>query len=173
MKAGLLSTLAAQRPAFLAFVKRRVRSGADADDLLQQAMLKATSSIDAVRDGERIEAWFYRVLRNTIADHHVEWARREARLELLAREASEEPPGEAASCACSLGVLDELRPEYADVLRRVDIEEASLDEAAASLGITPNNAKVRLHRARKAMREALVAFCGKCSARGCAGCNCA
>ena len=77
--------LAEQRSAFLAFARTRVRSGADADDLLQQALLKAAERLDKLRDGERLEAWFYRVLRNTIADHHAEWARRESRLDLLAR----------------------------------------------------------------------------------------
>lgn len=168
----LLVMLAEQRSAFLAFVRKRLRSGADADDLLQQALLKAASSIDTVRDGERIEAWFYRVLRNTIADHHLEWARRESQVELLAREASEAAPEEAAVCGCSLGVLDTLRGEYAEILRRVDIDEESLDDAARAVGITPNNAKVRLHRARKALRRALLSFCGTDSARACASCGC-
>lgn len=168
----LLALLAGQRPAFLAFVRRRVRSGADAEDILQQALLKATSSIDTVRDGERLEAWFYRILRNTVADHHAEWARRETRLEVLAREASEAPPEEAAVCACSLGVLGTLRSEYAEILRRVDVDEESLDDAARAVGITPNNAKVRLHRARKALRGALLSFCGTDSARACASCGC-
>jgi hypothetical protein len=68
----LLVLLADQRPAFLAFARKRVRSGADAEDLLQQALLKAAERLDTVRDGERLEAWFFRVLRNTIADHHAE-----------------------------------------------------------------------------------------------------
>lgn len=168
----LLVMLAEQRPAFLAFVRRRVSSGADAEDLLQQGLLKAAERLDTLREGERLEAWFYRVLRNTIADHHAAWARREARLELLAREASMAPPEEAAVCGCSLGVLDTLHAEYAEVLRRVDIEEQSLDDVARDLAITPNNAKVRLHRARKALRTALLSYCGTDSVDACASCAC-
>ena len=168
----LLVMLAERRTAFLAFVRKRVRSGADADDLLQQALLKAAEKLDTVRDGERIDAWFYRVLRNTIADHHAEWARRESRLELLAREASEAPPEEAAVCACSLGVLATLHADYAEILRRVDIDEESLDEVARATGITPNNAKVRLHRARNAMRRALLSYCDTDSSRACESCRC-
>ena len=169
---SLLVMLAEQRSAFLAFVRKRVRSGADAEDLLQQALLKAAEKLDTVRDGERLEAWFYRVLRNTIADHHAEWARRESRLELLAREASEAPPEDAAVCGCSLGVLDALHTEYAEILRRVDIDEELLDDVAGALAITPNNAKVRLHRARKALRAALLSYCKTDSARACQSCAC-
>lgn len=168
----LLAVLAEKRPAFLAFVRKRVRSGADADDLLQQALLRATEKIGTLRDGERADAWFYRVLRNTLADHHTEWARRASQLDALAREASEAPPEEAAACACSLGLLGELRPEYAEIVRRVDLDEQSLDEASTALGISSNNAKVRLHRARKALREALLERCDVQSTRQCQACDC-
>ena len=77
-----------------------------------------------------------------------------------------------AICACSLGQLEHIRPEYADILRHVDIEEQPLSEAAAALGITPNNASVRLHRARKALREQLQSFCGVSSMRACLNCGC-
>ncbi len=168
----LLFILAEQRSAFLAFARTRVRSGADAEDLLQQALLKAAERLETVRDGERPEAWFYRVLRNTIADHHAEWARRESHLDLLAREEIEPPPEEAAVCGRSLGVLDRLQSEYAEILRRVDIDEESLDDAARGLAITPNNAKVRLHRARKALRAALRSYCRTDSVRACQSCAC-
>lgn len=167
-----LGLLASRRDAFLDFARKRVRSGADAEDLLQQALLKAAEKVDTLRANERLDAWFYRVLRNTIADHHAEWARRESRLETLAREASEAPPEDAAVCACSLGILESIHHEYADILRRVDIEGDSLDEAAKALGIASNNAKVRLHRARKSLRTALSSFCGTESVRACMACSC-
>ena len=52
----LLVRLANQRPAFLAFVRRRVRSDADAEDLLQQALFKAAEKVDTVRDGHHLAA---------------------------------------------------------------------------------------------------------------------
>ena len=72
----------------------------------------------------------------------------------------------------SLGQLDRIRPEYADMLRRVDIDEERLPEVASSLGITVNNATVRLHRARKALRDQLRSFCGVDSLRACLDCSC-
>lgn len=169
---ALLVLLAKERPRLLAFVRKRVRSGADAEDLLQQALTKAVSSLGGVRDESKLLAWFYRVLRNTISDHHAEWARREEKLELLAREASEAPPEDAAVCGCSLGVLAQLPPAYAAILRQIDIEEEPLAEVAQQLAITPTNAKVRLFRARRALREALRAYCGTDSAKACLSCDC-
>ena len=168
----LLQTLAGRRATFLEFVRRRVRSDADAKDLLQQALIKATEKLHSLRSGERVDAWFFRVLRNVIADHYADGARREARLTLLAREASEAPPADAVACGCSLGLLETLHADYAAILRRVDLGEEPLDDVARALGITPNNAKVRLHRARKALRGALLSFCGTESLRACQSCGC-
>jgi RNA polymerase sigma-70 factor (ECF subfamily) len=48
----------------------------------------------------------------------------------------------------------------------------SLIEAAARLDITHNNATVRLHRARKALRDAMEAHCGVTDPQACAACRC-
>lgn len=169
----LLRMLAERRPQFLAFLRRRTTSAADAEDLLQQGLLKAAERIADLRAEERLEAWFYRVLRNVVADHRAAASRSQAKLEAAARELA--PDAIAASdgsCACSLGILEGLRAEYAEILRRVDIRGTDLEEAAASLGIARNNAKVRLHRARKAMRTAMQDTCGTSSMRACLSCSC-
>ena len=51
--------------------------------------------------------------------------------------------------------IDELPDTYREVLLLRDIEELSTDEAAALLGVTPNAVKIRLHRARQALRTML------------------
>jgi hypothetical protein len=64
--------------------------------------------------------------------------------------------------------------EYADLIEQVDVAGLSIEEVAAKSGITPNNAYVRLHRARKALRERLESACGKCATGGgrCGDCYC-
>ena len=51
--------------------------------------------------------------------------------------------------------IDRLPETYRTVLLLRDIEELDSEEAAVILGITPNAVKVRLHRARQALRELL------------------
>ena len=75
-------------------------------------------------------------------------------------------------CDCSVAQAKSLSPNYASVLNLVDMRGASLTEAATALGITVNNATVRLHRARKALREAMLEHCGVQSARDCLDCRC-
>ena len=63
-------------------------------------------------------------------------------------------------------------PEYAEALHGVEVDGLSLKDFAAAAGITPNNAAVRVHRAREALRRRLVATCATCAARGCVDCTC-
>ncbi|MBX3190561.1 MAG: sigma-70 family RNA polymerase sigma factor [Labilithrix sp.] len=171
----LVHALAADRDSFLAFVRGRVRTEADAEDILQQGLIKAAAHASAIREPDKVRSWFFQILRNLIADHHARTAR-DARSEPLPEEGEGEleapMPEEAKSCACCLRQLDTLRAEYADILRRVDLDEQSLSEVASALGITINNATVRLHRARKALREQLVAYCGTSPGHSCRGCEC-
>ncbi|WP_204313660.1 hypothetical protein, partial [Stenotrophomonas maltophilia] len=48
--------------------------------------------------------------------------------------------------------------------RRADLEEASLKAVAEQCGLTANNAAVRLHRAREALRSVMHARCTACQA---------
>ena len=172
MSTTLIHALAEDREQFLAFVRRRVRSGADAEDLLQQAMVKATEHVADLRDPEQVRAWFYRILRRVVADHHARWALRESKLAVLAADIDEATEEEVATCACSLGQLEGLRAEYAEILKRVDVDDEPIADVARALGITANNATVRLHRARRALRDHLKAFCGVTTMRACLDCTC-
>ena len=54
------------------------------------------------------------------------------------------------------GAIDKLPESYRTVLMLRDIEGLDTDEAAKSLGITPNAVKIRLHRARMALRTLIA-----------------
>lgn len=168
----LLVLLAKERRTFLRFLTSRVRSEADAEELLQHALLRAAEKIDTLEEPGRLEAWFYRILRRSIADHFAHRATEGARLEALRAEAESGTDEQVATCACSLGLLARLRPPHQEMLRRVDIEEEPVVAVATSLGITANNATVRLHRARKELREELLRFCNAHSVASCLACDC-
>lgn len=171
-----MARLTKGRGRFVAFVRRRVSSDADAEDIVQQGFARAAEKVVELRDGRRVEPWFYRILRRLIADGHARRALRARKLDELAATMQEATPEETASCACALGLLDSLRPDYADILKRVDLDDQSLDQAAAALGITANNAGVRLHRARARLRADVEALCGtpgaEAARQACADCEC-
>ncbi len=65
-----------------------------------------------------------------------------------------------------------LKPEYAQALQRIDVDGVSVQQYAEEVGITPNNAGVRVFRARQTLRKRVVRWCGSCAARGCIDCSC-
>ena len=129
-----------------------------------------------MREGESAVGWFYRVLRNAVIDHHRRGGATGRALERLAREMEEanEPPPDAveAACACVARLAGDLKPEYAQALRRVEVEGGSLAELAREAGITSGNAAVRLHRARQALLREVTRSCGTCAEHGCVDCTC-
>ena len=162
---------------FLNFLERRLGNRADAEDLLQTAYLKAVAEAGTVRDEEKIVPWFYQLLRNLLIDHY-RGTGAAARLdEHLVHEtqtstAIDDEELFREVCRCMTDVIEGLKHDYHEILLRVELRDEPLQHAASELGITPNNASVRLHRAREALRKALQATCGVCTEHGCLNCTC-
>jgi RNA polymerase sigma-70 factor (ECF subfamily) len=157
-----------------------VDDAALAEDLLQQSLVRAVERHHAVREETSAVAWFYQILRNTLVDyyrsHGAEARRDDAYLQELVATGQdmEPPPGEVMDtvCACLNQLLPALRPNYAELLRRIDLQGESPQQVAGALKISPNNLTVRLHRARQALRARLEETCGICTTHGCLNCTC-
>jgi RNA polymerase sigma-70 factor (ECF subfamily) len=167
----VVAAIEGERGRYVDFLRRRV--GPDAEDVYQQSLLKAIERAGAVRDLSLARPWFWRVLRNAVADHHAARVSRDARLAALAASEAATPDEAAAACACALGLLPKLPAAYGEMLRRVDVDDERVVDVARDLGISADNAAVRLHRARKALRERLQGCCKASSMRACFECQCA
>ena len=160
---------------YLGFARKRLSDPDLAADAVQESLLKALKAADQIRDEESVKAWFYRILRRTIIDLY---RRRDARDRALA-ELEREPNApvdmelERVVCACIERLLPAMSPQYADVIRRLDLHEESADAVAASVGISRNNLNVRLHRARQQLKQRLEQSCRVCARHGCLDCHCA
>lgn len=159
---------------FTAFARKRLSDPELAADVVQESLTKALQSADRINDEASAKAWFYRILRRTIIDLY---RRRDVQERALARmerelDAPPTPEEEHAYCECLNALIPALTPEYAEILRRIDLEGQPYAEVAADLGVTETNAKVRLHRARTQLRERLTAVCGICTVHGCLDCTC-
>ncbi|AKV00922.1 RNA polymerase sigma-70 factor, ECF subfamily [Labilithrix luteola] len=174
----LVETLAASRAAFVRFVRPRVESDAAAEEIVQSAFLKGFERGGSLRDDESATAWFYRILRNAIVDH---WRRRDAKGRALETLAAELPASfedaqlddRNRACGCVRALTTGLKPEYRELLEKVDVDGVSVPDAAGQLGITANNAAVRLYRARQALKKRVEDTCRSCASHGCVDCTCA
>ena len=113
----------------LAFLKRRLGSADEAEEVLQDFMLRALDRAGDLRQVLTVRGWLSRVLASTIADHQRRAARRRSSTTPIGPEQVETIPSEpdaaldAAVCDCLESLLPTLKPEHADVIRRIDLRE--------------------------------------------------
>jgi RNA polymerase sigma factor (sigma-70 family) len=175
----VIPDLLEHRHRLVRYVRALVDDAALAEDVVQEALLKALRAAPDVRDEDALTSWLFRVARNAAYDLHRRRSREARRLERFAAErfAAEaetalEPEDEAALCTCYEALLPTLRPEYADLIETVELGGEHPEAAAERLGITPGNLKVRRHRARRQLRQRLEEACRACATHGCLDCTC-
>lgn len=164
------------RQAFMGFLVKRLGNRADAEDVLQEFCIRVLARKDQLRDAERMDAWLYTILRSTLNDHYRKGARRTRLAGAVAREPeewiSDAPTQMARLCTCHGGLISRLRPADAELIRRIDFGEEDREAVALDLELSRNALGVRLHRARTALREALIGHCGTCCQTDREDCSC-
>ena len=141
----------AQLPSLRAFAWTLARSGADADDLVQDTMVKAWSARDRFEPGTNLRAWLFTILRNTWYST-VAKRRRE-----VADEDGEHAAGLTTEANQDWGVsvtelrvaLQRLPPEHREAIILVGAAGLSYEEAAEISGCAVGTIKSRVHRARR------------------------
>jgi RNA polymerase sigma-70 factor, ECF subfamily len=145
-----------------AFIRRRVGSDADADDLMQDVLAKLVERRGEVSE-EGAPAWLYTVARRAIVDRYRARAAgggAERRGLPAVAEVVEEDAGAARELAlCLEPMLERLDPAERELLRRVDMEGMSQAEIARELGVSVSTVKSRTQRARAKLLGVLSECC--------------
>jgi len=142
-----------------AFLRRRVRDDALADDLLQQVFLRIHTRIETLRDETKLSAWIYQIARNVIADHY----RAQAPSTPLDDEIPE-PETDTDDLADQLApgirnFVNALPDTYRKAFLYTEIHGMSQVELARQLGISVSGAKSRVQRARARVKQMLLDCC--------------
>ena len=142
-----------------ALALRLSRSTAEADDLVQETVLRAWRYWPRYTERDSCRAWLQRILSNTFVSERRRVARERDILALAesARRAEQttNEPVDATLDDRLLGSLATLGDEQRSVLWLVDVQDRSYREAAAELGWPIGTVMSRLHRARAALRRRL------------------
>jgi len=137
-------------PALRAFAWSLSHNGSDADDLVQDTLIKAWTNRDKFEPGTNLRAWLFTILRNTYYTNVLR-RRREVRDETGEyAETLKTPPTQEWSVAMhALQVaLQELPPEHREALILVGAAGLSYEEAAEICGCALGTIKSRVNRAR-------------------------
>lgn len=161
----------AQLPTLMGAALRLARSRGDAEDLVQEALLKAFRARHQFRQGTNMRAWLVRILRNTFLNGY--------RRNGVARRVFEDSQSDAMTRSVGAATLravcveesDHLRPQLEEqltaaldelpsdfrmVVLLADVEELSYREIAEALGCPIGTVMSRLHRGRRLLRGRLM-----------------
>lgn len=154
-----------------ALVRSVVTDHADAEDTVQEAVLRAFSNLDQLRSGHAFRAWLFQ-----IAVNEARMLRRRNAQRLCFKSVDEAMDGDQGLQLGNLAEWHDIpssrleREEWRAILRRAledlpcrrrevfvlrDIEELSTQETAEILGVSAAAVKARLHRARLHLRAKL------------------
>ena len=150
------------------FVARRVADPQDAEDVLQEVLLRIHRHSDELADDDRVMAWVHAIARNAIVDHY---RRRAARPELPAgatlefhdlSPGSDDPDADALRqelSACLRPLLERLPDKLRQALILTELDGLSQVDAALRLGISVSGMKARVQRGRAQLRSLLLECC--------------
>jgi RNA polymerase sigma-70 factor (ECF subfamily) len=148
--------------AMLPALRRRAwqwcRDDVEAEDLVQETVLRAFGAGASFDSDGHVRAWLYTVLRNLFISRRrreLSAQRASAELGILAEAAGAATPPASFFTQTVQRALGNLPEAFARVVRLVDLEEHSYAEAAALLGIPVGTVMSRLFRGRKRLAAAL------------------
>jgi RNA polymerase sigma-70 factor, ECF subfamily len=151
------------------FVGRRIGNPEDAEDIVQDVLVRMHRNIDALLSADRLYAWAFRIARNAIADHYRSPNRRDvtgeaaAKVmdELAAGKAGGEPSNEARTemARCIAPMVRGLPSHYRQAIELTELEGMTQAAAAERLGLSVPGAKSRVQRGRARLRAMLVRCC--------------
>jgi RNA polymerase sigma-70 factor (ECF subfamily) len=144
------------------FIARRVAASADADDVLQEVLIRVHRGLPELRDDDRVGPWMFRIARNAIVDHlrsrSSRLAREDAATDETASATEDDDAAQALVRALSFFVA-ELPSPYREAITLTELEGRTQREAAEMLGIGLSAMKSRVQRGREKLRAMLDACC--------------
>lgn len=160
-----------ERPIY-SYLLRMTNNEAEADDLTQETFVRVHRGLPAFRGESGLSTWIYRIATNVSFDHFRRRTTQQAKTAVPLEEATpnvewvdeapsspEQLAAQSEMSACVDGFVNRLPPAYRTVLVLHDMQGLKNREIAEVLDCSLDNVKIRLHRARKKLREALDTGC--------------
>lgn len=146
-----------------AYLTRMTGNAADADDLLQETLLRIARALQDFEGRSSLKTWSFRIATNVAIDF-LRKVGREKLVELGDTEVPSEADEEDQLVVvemndCVRGVIDTLPADYRSALVLNQLEGMTAAEVAEVCGVSLATAKIRIHRAKARLRDALEKEC--------------
>ena len=144
-----------------AFCRKLTGNRDDGDDLYQDALVGALTGFSGLREVEAFRPWLYRIIVNMFRNRIKQpwWKRVSSLTPLIAETTVGDNPGPRRAARRRLEIaFGALSPDDRVLVTLFDLEGWTVDDIAELTGKSGGNIRVRLHRARGKMRQALIRY---------------
>lgn len=144
---------------FHAFLTARVATPALAERTLHAAYAHGSEEEHDLQDDEKIVPWFYKLVRTALDKTEYKRQGIDKELKKLVGE-------------CVVDIVAMLKPDQAELIRKGELAEKSLKDLAHQARTSPVDIRLRLHRAREALKKKLMQALGACVEHALMDCAC-
>jgi len=131
-------------------VHARKLAGEDAEDVLQEALLRALRSYDRLSHGNHLRAWLYRITTTTAFDNHRERSRRRA---IPTADPPEPVAGDHQHLDDFSALIEDFPEQVRATLQLRFVEDLDYEAIARRMGCSPAAARQRVSSAVRSMRR--------------------
>lgn len=156
-------------PRVTAVVKKLLDDANDVEDAVAETFAQVFKKIGQFERGSQLSTWVHRIAvncallrlrskrvrREVFAGDLTANAESAPAFEAIAGGVADDAPEQSELADVLLGAISKLAEKHRTVIELRDIQRRSPEETAATLGISRNAVKIRLHRARRALKSAL------------------
>jgi RNA polymerase sigma-70 factor (ECF subfamily) len=142
-------------PMLRRYALKLARNPPDADDLVQDCLLRALARGHQFEPGTNLAAWLVTILRNLFLTRY-QRAKRIVEVELepeIAEVSMEAPQFHSVELRDAEMAIRDLKPEQRQVIHKCGVEGVSYEDAASEMGVSVGTIRSRLSRARSQLRE--------------------
>ena len=158
---------AAMHEALLAYIRRRVETLDDAEDILQDVFVRIHANLGKLDNAQSVTAWVYRIARNAITDYHRKKAADARTVDKMAlgavesSDADDDITGRATEefSHCIEPLLGEVPQPYREAIVLTELGGMTRKDAAERLGLSVSGMKARVQRGRGKLKDALLDCC--------------
>ena len=141
------------------FVRSRIKSSSDVDDVLQTVFLRIHGKLGELRQTDRLEAWVFQITRNAVTDHFRKQRKADGDVESLVEDAPGDENANAEIAGCLGAMIDALSGDQRRALDMYELQGLSQKEIAQRESISLSGVKSRIQRGRKSLESILKACC--------------
>lgn len=145
------------RTRLLRFVRSKILNDEAAEDIVHDALVKAWTRRDTLRDGDALQPWLFQITMNAVRDY------RRVRRPVMSTDvdvADQATSNDFTSMArCLESMIDSLDEPYRSAIQRSEIEGVPMRQIANELGISLSGVKSRVQRGRTKLKDMIVECC--------------